>query len=85
MLEGMKGFKAAVVHVIREPEEDEFPAEGEKEKWYHAHRKHVERMLEAYRRMLIDAGFTAEDVSIRETVRYCPSMADSILAERDVL
>ncbi len=85
MLGGMKGFKAAVLHVIREPEEDEFPAEGEKEKWYQAHRKHVERMLEEYRRMLMDAGFAAENVSTRSTVRYCPSMADCILAERDLL
>jgi hypothetical protein len=41
MLGGIKGFKATVLHVIREPEEDEFPVQGEKEKWYHAHRQHI--------------------------------------------
>lgn len=85
MLGGMKGFKATVLHVIREPEEDEFPVEGEKEKWYPAHRQHVDRMLEEYRRMLIDAGFAPEDVSTRSTLRYCPSMAECILAEQDLL
>jgi nucleotide-binding universal stress UspA family protein len=40
-------------------------------------------MLEKYRNSLIDAGFNPEDVSIRSTVRYCPSMAECILAERD--
>ncbi|MBI5590121.1 MAG: universal stress protein [Deltaproteobacteria bacterium] len=85
MLGGMKGFKATVLHVIREPEEDEFPAQGEKEKWYHAHRQHMDRMLEEYRGMLIDAGFAPGDVSTRSTLRYCPSMADCILAERDTL
>jgi nucleotide-binding universal stress UspA family protein len=85
MLGGMKGFKATVFHVIREPEEDEFPDQGEKEKWYHAHRQQVDRMLEEYRRMLIDAGFATEDVSTRSTLRYCPSMAECILAEQDSL
>ena len=85
MLGGMKGFKATVLHVIREPEEDEFPDQGEKEKWYHAHRQQVDRMLEEYRRMLIDAGFATEDVSTRSTLRYCPSMAECILAEQDSL
>jgi len=83
LLGGMKGFKVTVLHVIREPEEDEFPAEGEKEKWFQAYRQQVDQMLEGYRRMLIEAGFAAEDVSTRSPLRYCPSMADCILAERD--
>ena len=85
MLGGMKGFKATVLHVIREPEEDEFPAPEEKEKWYVEHGKQVERMLEEYRGMLVASGFAAEDVRTRSTHRYCPSMADCILAERDLL
>ncbi|MFZ2631683.1 MAG: universal stress protein [Desulfosalsimonadaceae bacterium] len=85
MLGGVKGFKATMLHVIREPEEDEFPDQAEKEKWYQEHRQHVDRMLEEYRRMLIDAGFTDGDVSTRSSLRYCPSMAECILAERDSL
>ena len=83
MLGGIKGFNATLLHVIREPEEDEFPEQGEKEKWYQEHLRHVDRMLEEYRRMLIAAGFADGDVSIRSSLRYCPSMAECILAERD--
>lgn len=85
ILGGMKGFKATLLHVIREPEEDEFPVQGEKEKWYHTHRQQVDRMLEEYRAMLLNAGFAPNDVTIRSTLRYCPSMAECILAERDLL
>jgi len=83
LLGGIKGFKVAVLHVIREPEEDYFPKGVDKDQWYNEYRQHVDHMLEKYRNMLIDAGFNPEDVSIRSTVRYCPSMAECILAERD--
>ncbi len=85
ILEGMKGFKVSVLHVIREPEEDEFPAEEEKEKWVHTHQQQVDQMLEEYRGILLDAGFALGDVSTRSTFRDCPSMAECILAERDLL
>ena len=45
--------------------------------------KKVEAMLEDYRQILIRAGFDADDVSVRSTLRYCPSMAECILAERN--
>lgn len=85
LLGGVKGFKVTVLHVIREPEEDFFPAETEKEKWYQDYGRKTDLMLEEYRRMLVDSGFDSEDVSTRSTVRYCPSMAECILAERDNL
>jgi len=84
-LRGMKGFKVTVVHVIREPEEDYFPSEEEKMKWYENYGKKADLILERYRRTLIDAGFASEDVATRKTLRYCPSMAECILAERDKL
>jgi nucleotide-binding universal stress UspA family protein len=85
ILGGIKGFKVTVVHVIREPEEDFFSAEAEKEKWYQEQGRKAEIMLEEYRSMLVDSGFDPEDVSVRSTLRYCPSMAECILAERDKL
>ncbi|MFO7666772.1 MAG: universal stress protein, partial [Desulfobacterales bacterium] len=85
LLGGVKGFKVTVLHVIREPEEDFFPAEAEKEKWYQDYGRKTDLMLEEYRRMLVDAGFGSQDVSTRKTLRYCPSMAECILAERDKL
>jgi nucleotide-binding universal stress UspA family protein len=83
LLGGIKGFKVTVLHVIRQPEEDYFQKETDKEEWYNKYRKQVDQMLEKYRSMLTDAGFNPEDVSTRSTIRYCPSMAECILAERD--
>jgi len=83
LLGGVEGFKVTVLHVIREPEEDYFPTESDKDRWYNEYRRQVDTMLDNYRNILIDAGFKPEDVSTRSTVRYCPSMAECILAETD--
>ncbi len=83
LLGGLRGFKVTVLHVIREPEDDYFPKEADKDQWYNEYRQQVVQMLDKYRNILIDAGFIPEDVRTRSTVRYCPSMAECILAERD--
>ncbi|MGO9371801.1 MAG: universal stress protein [Syntrophobacteraceae bacterium] len=83
LLGGIKGFKVTVLHVIREPEEDYFPKDADKDQWYNEYRQRVDQILEKYRNILIDAGFNPEDVSTHSTIRYCPSMAECILAERD--
>lgn len=83
LLSGVKGFKILILHVIRQPEEDYFSTSTEKEKWFSQYKLKVDAMLEDYRQMLLHAGFDAEDVSVRSTIRYCPSLAECILAERD--
>ena len=83
LLGGMPGFKVAILHVIPEVEEDYFRTTDEKEKWLTEYTKKVESMLEDYRQILIRDGFDAKDVSVRSPLRYCPSMAECILAERD--
>lgn len=80
---GLEGFKAAIVHVIPEVDEDYFMSDDEREKWLAQYRDKVESMLEGYRQILIEAGFDPGDVSLRSPLRYCPSMAECILAERD--
>ena len=83
LLGGTAGFKVTILHVIREPEDDYFSKEADKHLWYDEYRRRADRMLEDYRNILIDAGFDPENVSTRSTVRYCPSMAECILAETD--
>ena len=83
LMADVKGFKVIILHVIRQPEEDYFATSTEKEKWFSQYKLKVDAMLEDYRQMLIHAGFDIEDVSIRSTIRYCPSLAECILAERD--
>ncbi|MGB5157781.1 universal stress protein [Desulfobacterium sp. N47] len=85
LLGGIKGFKVTVLHVIREPEEDYFPDDAQKDKWYREYKAKTDKVLNDYSRMLIEAGFAPEDVSTRSTLRYCPSMAECILLERDKL
>jgi nucleotide-binding universal stress UspA family protein len=82
-LAGIKGFKVLVLHVIRQPEEDFFPTSSEKDQWLGQYKLKVDAMLKDYRQILIRAGFAPQDVSIRSTLRYCPSLAECILTERD--
>jgi nucleotide-binding universal stress UspA family protein len=82
-LGGLTGFKVTILHVIPEPEEDYFPTSAQKERWFIRYKKKVDTMLEDYRELLIQKGFNPKDVAVHSTVRYCPSMAECILAERD--
>ena len=83
MLGGVIGFRVTILHVVAEPEQDYFPTSTEREKWLSQHKQKVDVMLEGYRRILINAGFGSNEVTVRSTIRYCPSMAECILAERD--
>ncbi|MCU0614930.1 MAG: universal stress protein, partial [Desulfobacterales bacterium] len=83
LLGGLPGFKVTVLHVIPDPEEDYFPEQKEKDNWLARTKQKVDTMLADYRQILIDAGFSKDDVSVRSTLRYCPSMAECILSERD--
>jgi nucleotide-binding universal stress UspA family protein len=82
LLEGVEGFNVLILHVIRQPEEDYFPDPAEKEKWLSKYKLKVDVMLENYRQIIIHAGFAPEAISVRATLRYCPSLAECILAER---
>ena len=83
LLKGAKGFRVLILHVISQPEEDYFPTSVEKEKWLRKYKLKVDVMLEEYRQILIREDFDPDNVSVRSTLRYCPSMAECILAERD--
>jgi len=81
-LGGIQGFKVTVLYIISEPEEDYFNNVCDEDKWYNEYRQQVDHTLDKYRNILIDSGFNPEYVSIHSTIRYCPSMAECILAER---
>ena len=83
LLGGLPGFKVLILHVVPEPEEDYFPTSEEKEKWLNNYRQRIDKLLKKYRQALIDHGFAESDVATRSTLRYCPSMAECILTERD--
>jgi len=83
LLEGVKGFKVLILHITNPPEEDYFPTSAEKEKWLSKYQLKVDEMLENYRQILINGGFDPEDISVRSTLRYCPSMSECILFEQN--
>jgi nucleotide-binding universal stress UspA family protein len=83
LLGGLPDFKVTILHVVAEPEDDYFPTAAQKEEWLSKHVQKIDLLLEEYRQILIDHGFDPEDVKVRSTLRYCPSMAECILAERD--
>jgi len=81
-LSGISGFKVLILHVICQPEEDYFPTAADKDEWLDDHKQKVDTMLENYRQILTAEGFAPADVAVRSTLRYCPSLAECILAER---
>lgn len=83
LLGGLSGFKVTLLHVIPTPEEDMFLNKEEEEKWLEKYTRKVDAALEEYREILIRWGFDNGDISLRAPFRYCPSMAECILAERD--
>ncbi len=83
MLGGIEGFLICIMHVISEPEEDFFQNDSEKTKWLNEYKEKTDGLLEDYRKILIKAGFNEDDVKVRSVLRYCPSMAECIMIERD--
>jgi nucleotide-binding universal stress UspA family protein len=78
-------FRVALLHVIVEPDEDFFITPQEKEEWYARTSETVNRVLDEYRNYLIDAGFSPAKVTVHSPIRYCPSIAECILAEQEVM
>ena len=85
LLGGNSEFKVTVLHVVPEVEEDYFATDSEKDAWLKQYKEKVDTMLEEYRQILLQGGFDEGQVAVRSPLRYCPSMAECILAERDEL
>ena len=83
LLSEMKGIHVTLLHVIPEPEEDYFTEEEQKRQWLEKYREKMETVLDDYRSILISKGLPGDAVETRLPMRYCPSMAECILTERD--
>lgn len=83
LLGNMEGIHITLLHVIPEPEEDYFPEDEQKKQWLTKYREKLDAILEEYSQMLVADGFKKNAIEKRLTLRYCPSMAECILAERD--
>ncbi len=85
LLGGVSGFNVTILHVIPEAEDDYFSGTAEGDEWLNQYKRKMDARLEDCRQVLIGAGFAPENVSVRSPLRYCPSMAECILSERDEL
>ena len=85
LLGEVAGFTVTILHVVSEVEDDYFAGDHERDKWFEHYQEKVNTMLASYRKILIQGGFNPANVSVRSPIRYCPSMAECILSERDEL
>ena len=80
-----QSYHITLLHVIPEPEEDYFPDLRNRNRWLDRYRQKMTALLEAYRRELIERGFSEDNVAVRLKLKFCPSMAECILSEREKL
>jgi nucleotide-binding universal stress UspA family protein len=83
ILGGSPGFKVLLLHIIPEPEEDYFPDADQQTRWLTRYQQKMKKCLEQYQQILYHHGFKDEDVSVQMIQRFCPSMAECILTERE--
>lgn len=85
ILEGNQGYKIALLHIIPEPEEDYFPSRRDQQRWLARYREKMTALLDEYRDILMEHGFSADALTVQIKLRGCPSMAECILTERENL
>ena len=81
-LGGVPGFRATLLTIISEPPEDYFATDDERTEWINKRRLEAFKMLDRYRRLLIESGFSEEKVEILADVKQCQSLAERILEEQ---
>ena len=82
---GLPGFHIALISIIPEPSEDYFMSESERTAWIEDKNASARSILEGYRKLLIEAGFGDEDVTVHAVMKECTSIAECILKEQEKL
>ena len=82
LLGGFPGFTVTLCSIIPAPEEDFFDREEQAQAWIKEKRAQVGKMLENYREVLMQSGFSGDKVSIRSIVNKGKSFAEAILSMR---
>jgi nucleotide-binding universal stress UspA family protein len=80
LLGGLPGVAVTLLSVIPAPEEDFFDRPEDERNWIKERMHRANIMLENYRRVLVQAGFPEEKVTIRSCVNEDMSLVDAILA-----
>jgi nucleotide-binding universal stress UspA family protein len=82
LLGGLPGFTVTICSIISAPEEDFFEREEQERAWIKEKTAQVGNMLENYRQILIQSGFSGDKVGIQSFANRGKSFADAILAMR---
>ncbi len=78
-LGGVPGFSVTILSVIPEPPEDYFETDRERNAWIGKRKSETVRMLDKYRRILLQSGFAEDKVETVADIRKCRSVADCII------
>jgi len=78
-LGGVPGFRVTLLTIIPEPPADYFNTDMERIAWMEKNKSEAVRMLDNYRTILIQSGFSEDRVTATVDIRCCPSVADCIL------
>lgn len=81
-LGGFPGFRATLLSIIPEPEEDFFDNDKELVAWTKVRLEEANIALERYRQVLIQSGFEPDKVRIRSCVGDSLSLSEAILDTR---
>ena len=79
------GFQVTLLHIILEPEATFFRDNEERQKWLKKKRVESKKIMEEYKHILVDAGFSEDKVNISVEIMRAPSVADCILKEQEVM
>ncbi|MFC1827455.1 universal stress protein [Thermodesulfobacteriota bacterium] len=80
-----EGFQVTLLHIILEPEATFFRNNDERQKWLKKQRAESRKIMEEYKHILVDAGFSEDKVNIRIEIMRAPSVAECIIKEQEVM
>jgi nucleotide-binding universal stress UspA family protein len=81
-LGGFPGFAVTLMRIVPEPEKDFFDSDEELNSWAGEQLDKADRMLENYRQILIQSGFSPDRVRARACMGESKSFAEAILETR---
>ncbi|MBU0665669.1 MAG: universal stress protein [Proteobacteria bacterium] len=74
-----------LLSIIREPSEDFFPTEAERQTWLRNKEAEIQKRLADYKEILLGAGLQESQIETRLSIRPCASIGDAILEEQEKL
>jgi len=77
-----KNVFITILSIIPEPSEDYFATEDERGKWVADQEHEMSEVLDGYKQILVEAGFTDSQIDVQLIIRPCTSIGDAILEEQ---